>query len=105
MSSSQSPRSRAAAARSEPDASPAPNTDGAEAAPVAASYEAALSELESLVGDMESGRLALEASLAAYQRGSTLLRYCQAQLAAAEHQVRILEGDTLVDAEGEDHQD
>lgn len=66
------------------------------AAPVAGSYEAALAELERLVGDLEGGKLELEASLAAYQRGSALLRYCQGQLAQAEQQVRVLEGEDLV---------
>lgn len=74
---------------------PAASGDGAGQA-VAASYEAALAELEGLVADLEGGRLELEASLAAYQRGTALLRYCQAQLAAAEQQVRVLEGDALV---------
>ena len=70
--------------------------------PVAASYEAAVAELERLVVDLEGGKLELEASLAAYQRGSALLRFCQAQLAGAEQQVRLLEGDTLVELDDSD---
>lgn len=58
-------------------------------------YESALAELESLVGEMESGQLPLEASLAAYKRGAELLQYCRQQLADAEQQVRILENGTL----------
>ena len=58
-------------------------------------YESALAELESLVGEMESGQLPLEASLAAYKRGAELLQYCRQQLAAAEQQVKILENGTL----------
>ena len=76
-----------------------------EPARVAASYEAAVAELEGLVADMESGKLELEASLAAYQRGTELLRYCQAQLAGAEQQVRMLEGETLVDVDTRDEPD
>jgi exodeoxyribonuclease VII small subunit len=40
---------------------------------------------------MEEGRLELEASIAAYRRGMELMKHCQAQLADAEQQVRILE--------------
>ncbi|OZA30162.1 MAG: exodeoxyribonuclease VII small subunit [Hydrogenophilales bacterium 17-61-9] len=58
-------------------------------------YESALAELESIVGEMESGQLPLEASLAAYKRGAVLLHYCRQQLSEAEQQVRILENGTL----------
>lgn len=58
-------------------------------------YESALSELESLIGEMESGQLPLEASLAAYKRGAELLQYCRQQLGEAEQQVRILENGML----------
>ncbi len=57
----------------------------------------AVSELESIVQDMESGDLPLEAALAHYQRGVNLLRYCQTTLNAAEHRVKVLEGEALVD--------
>lgn len=85
-------------------AEPAGAQAGADAgeAPVAASYEAAVSELEQLVADLEGGKLELEASLAAYQRGSALLRFCQAQLSNAEQQVRMLENDTLVELDDDD---
>ena len=58
-------------------------------------YESALSELESLIAEMESGQLPLEASLAAYKRGAELLQYCRQQLGEAEQQVRILENGML----------
>jgi len=58
-------------------------------------YESALAELEALVGEMESGQLPLEASLAAYKRGAELLQFCRQQLADAEQQVKILENGTL----------
>lgn len=58
-------------------------------------YESALAELEAIVGEMESGQLPLEASLAAYKRGAVLLHYCRQQLAEAEQQVKILENGTL----------
>ena len=60
-----------------------------------ASFEQAMEELEQLVAKMESGELPLEASLAAYQSGSELVKYCAAQLERVEKQVRVLEGDML----------
>jgi len=59
------------------------------------SFEDAMAELEQLVAKMESGELPLEASVAAYQRGSELVKYCAAQLERVEKQVRVLEGDML----------
>lgn len=64
-----------------------------------ASFESALSELETIVKSLEAGQngLALEESLTAYQRGMSLLRYCQEALIAAEQKVQILEKDALRD--------
>lgn len=56
----------------------------------ALNYEQAFSELEQIVGQMESGQMPLEASLAAYKRGDLLLEFCQKSLAEVEQQVRIL---------------
>ncbi len=70
-----------------------------------ATFEEAMDELEQLVAKMESGELPLEASLAAYQRGSELVKYCAAQLERVEKQVKVLEGDMLKpldDADGEE---
>lgn len=53
-------------------------------------FEAALSELEAIVSQMESGQLPLEQSLAAYRRGTTLLQSCQKALADIEQQIQIL---------------
>ena len=44
------------------------------------SFEAALAELEAIVGRMETGELPLSESLAAYKRGAALLAFCQAAL-------------------------
>ena len=60
-------------------------------------FESALSELESLVTEMESGSLSLEASLNAYKRGMELSVYCQKTLSETEAQVKILEGQLLKD--------
>ncbi|AKC71387.1 exodeoxyribonuclease VII small subunit [Pandoraea oxalativorans] len=58
-------------------------------------YEAALAELEQLVGRMEGGELGLEESLGAYRRGAVLVKYCQGLLEKVEQQVKVLEGETL----------
>ena len=60
-----------------------------------ATFEAAMSELETLVADLEGGRLPLADALAAYRRGARLLQFAQAQLKDAQDEVRILEGDVL----------
>jgi exodeoxyribonuclease VII small subunit len=59
------------------------------------SFEAALTELESVVQAMEDGRMSLEESLEAYRRGTELMNFCQHALAAAEQQVSLLENETL----------
>jgi exodeoxyribonuclease VII small subunit len=69
--------------------------EGAAGAPLPDTYEAALAELEGLVGRMEGGSLSLEESLAAYRRGAALVAFCQQQLEKVEQQVRVLDGETL----------
>jgi len=58
-------------------------------------FEKALSELEKVVAKMEDGSLSLEQSLASHKRGLELAKFCQETLAAAEAQVKVLEGDVL----------
>jgi len=53
-------------------------------------FEEAYAELQSIVAQMETGQLSLEASLSAYQRGDFLLQFCQQSLASVEQQVQIL---------------
>jgi len=62
-------------------------------------FEAALTELENLVHSMEDGKLELEASIAAYRRGMALMKHCQAQLADAEQQIRVLENGQFRDVD------
>ena len=62
---------------------------------VPASYEAALAELEQLVGRIESGQLPLEQLLAGYQRGAQLLQFCRDKLQAVENQVKVLDEGVL----------
>jgi len=70
------------------------------AAAVPANFEAALSELEAIVQKMEGGKLSLEDSLGAYQRGMELLKHCQAILAAAEQKIQVLENGQLRELPG-----
>ena len=76
-----------------------------DSAELPASFEHALAELEQLVARMEGGELSLEASLSAYKRGAMLARFCQERLAAAEQQVRVLEGGVLKDLRPADSDD
>jgi exodeoxyribonuclease VII small subunit len=60
-------------------------------------FEQALEQLEALVMRMEDGRLPLEESLAAYQRGAQLLKFCEGKLTAAQARIAVLEGGELRD--------
>ena len=53
-------------------------------------FDDALSELESIVAQIEAGQLPLEQALASFKRGSELLQYCQKTLASAEQKIQIL---------------
>lgn len=48
------------------------------------SFEAALKELEGIVGRLEQGEVDLEDSIALYERGQALKAHCEAKLKAAE---------------------
>jgi exodeoxyribonuclease VII small subunit len=72
-----------------------PNNKPSSTLPPPESFEQAMAELAQLVTQMESGQLPLEASVAAYARGSELVKYCAAQLDKVESQVKVLEGDML----------
>ena len=64
-----------------------------------------MAELEQLVADMEAGELPLEASLAAYKRGSELVKYCAAQLERVEKQVKVLQGELLKPFDGDEDEE
>ena len=53
-------------------------------------FEAALAELDTLVKKLEDGDLSLEQSLALYERGVQLSRFCHARLEEAEKRIEIL---------------
>jgi len=51
------------------------------------SFEAALAELETIVGKLESGDAELEDSIALYERGTHLKAHCEGRLKAAQAKV------------------
>jgi exodeoxyribonuclease VII small subunit len=53
-------------------------------------FEGAIAELESIVKKLEEGDLPLEQSLALYERGVQLSRFCHARLEDAERRIEIL---------------
>ena len=74
-----------------------PNPEPPKAPPEGLSFEKALEELESLVARMEDGKLPLEESLAAYQRGAELIKFCESKLTDAQARIAVLEGGELRD--------
>jgi exodeoxyribonuclease VII small subunit len=79
-------------------------------------FESALEELESVVEQLESGDLSLEDSLAAFEKGVGLVKYCNQKLSEVEKKVELLikdkEGrlqlkllDSLADHEEKDEED
>jgi exodeoxyribonuclease VII small subunit len=53
-------------------------------------FEAAIGELDAIVKKLEEGDLPLEQSLALYERGIHLSRFCHARLEDAERRIEIL---------------
>lgn len=63
-------------------------------------YEAAVTELESLVSRMDRPDVGLETLLADYRRGAYLVKYCRDRLTAVKSEVAKID-ETLADGEGE----
>ncbi|MEM8536619.1 MAG: exodeoxyribonuclease VII small subunit [Pseudomonadota bacterium] len=58
------------------------------------SFEEAIKELETVVGQLERGDVALDESIALYERGAALKARCEAKLKEAEEKVaKITLGD------------
>ncbi|MCB9991082.1 MAG: exodeoxyribonuclease VII small subunit [Rhodospirillales bacterium] len=51
------------------------------------SFENALTELESIVRDLEKGDTPLENSIAAYERGIALKKHCESKLREAQAKI------------------
>ena len=60
------------------------------------SFEEAMKELEAVVGQLEHGDVALDASITLYERGAALKKRCEEELARAEEKVAQI----TLDAEG-----
>ncbi len=54
------------------------------------SFEAAMAELEKVLGQLERGDVALDASIALYERGAQLKQRCEDELKRAEEKVASL---------------
>ncbi len=60
-------------------------------------FENALARLESIVGELEKGELALEEALKLFEEGVNISRFCSGKLDEAERKVEVL----LKNKEGE----
>ncbi|MFN3827945.1 MAG: exodeoxyribonuclease VII small subunit [Micavibrio sp.] len=59
----------------------------AQAALESLSFETALSELETIVRDLEAGKTSLEESIDAYERGVALRNHCEQKLRDAQAKI------------------
>ncbi|RQW80532.1 MAG: exodeoxyribonuclease VII small subunit [Methanothrix sp.] len=55
--------------------------------------EEALDDLERIVEELEDGKKSLEESLDLYEKGTKLVRLCQARLESAEQRIESLTGE------------
>ncbi|PLL14818.1 exodeoxyribonuclease VII small subunit [Tabrizicola sp. TH137] len=53
-------------------------------------FEEAMAALEQVVNQLERGEVALEESIALYERGAALKAHCAAKLKAAEEKVELI---------------
>lgn len=76
----------------------------AEGGPKPKDFEEALATLEGIVQELEGGELSLEMSLARYEQGVGLARFCASKLDEAEKRIEVLQvddaGDPKRDATG-----
>jgi exodeoxyribonuclease VII small subunit len=67
-------------------------------------FEEALARLEAIVKELEKGELSLESSLAQYEQGVRLARFCGGKLEEAEKRIELLQvsesGEPKRDASG-----
>ncbi|HEY6207155.1 MAG TPA: exodeoxyribonuclease VII small subunit [Chthoniobacterales bacterium] len=56
-------------------------------------FEGAMDRLETIVSQMESGKLPLEELIVRYEEGMKLVKICQERLASAEQKIEIISRD------------
>ncbi|MBV9009111.1 MAG: exodeoxyribonuclease VII small subunit [Verrucomicrobia bacterium] len=61
--------------------------------PAELSFEKAMERLESIVDEMESGKMLLDDLLTRYEEGMKLVKICQERLARAEQKIEIITRD------------
>ena len=54
------------------------------------SFEQAMAELEKVLGQLERGDVALDESIALYERGAALKKHCETKLKEAEEKVAAI---------------
>ena len=54
------------------------------------SFEKALERLETIVSEMESGKLSLEKMMASFEEGTALVKVCSKKLNEVERKIEIL---------------
>ncbi len=64
-------------------------------------YEKAITELEDVIASLEHGDQTLEDSLALFEKGKQLSKFCLNILEQAELRVKILNGEEIVDYQPE----
>ena len=64
------------------------------------SFEAAMAELEAVLGKLERGDVALDESIALYERGAALKARCETKLKEAEEKVAAITLDEAGEAKG-----
>lgn len=61
------------------------------------SFEEALSRLEEIVGEMDSGKAELDKLLELFEEGTTLVRKCKKELDNAEKKIKLVTEDGETD--------
>ncbi len=73
--------------------------------PETPSFEKSMERLESIVGDMESGELSLDAMIKRFEEGQSLIKFCGGKLDEVERRIEKLltkEGEVETEPFGEE---
>ena len=61
------------------------------------SFEEAMDKLDKIISSMQNNELPLEEALTAYKEGHKLVQFCQKKLSSVEEQLKMFDGNSLVD--------